>query len=167
MNYHIRIEHPGPEPLGHLMIYIGIVGAEAAKFTKRGEERARQIIRDILSNGEAARTLVSGRCHLGGVDIWAEEIAQELGCFDPKYIFPPATHSWETGYKPRNLQIAFESHIVHCITVDRLPEGFSGMRFSRCYHCNRTDHVKSGGCWTMKKAMRTERTGHLHIVENT
>lgn len=136
---------------------VGIVGAEGAKFTKLGEERAKEVIYSLLPPGSI---VVSGHCHLGGVDIWAEEAAKVLG-LEP-LIYPPAKRSWEGGYKQRNLLIAKNSDIVHCIAVDRLPSEFAGMRFGSCYHCNRDDHVKSGGCWTMKKAAH----GQLHIVSN-
>lgn len=55
---------------------IGIIGHEAAKFTEAGEREAKRIIRVLL---DAALTLVSGGCHLNGVDIWAEEIADKIG----------------------------------------------------------------------------------------
>ena len=134
---------------------IGIVGAEAAKFTPAGEQRARAIIYDLLA--PEGTTLVSGHCHLGGIDIWAEEIATTLG--RSMEIFPPKNLRWHDGYKPRNLQIAKASHEVHCITVDMLPEGTKSVY---CYHCNRSDHIKSGGCWTMKLCP----VHQLHIVSN-
>ncbi len=132
---------------------IGIVGHEAAKFTPETQVRARQIIRDILSEPDAV--LVSGHCHLGGIDIWAEEEAAALG-FTPDrlLIFPPKTLQWEGGYKQRNLQIAQSSDVVHCLVVKELPATYQGMRFTSCYHCHTTSHVKSGGCWTAKRAPR-------------
>lgn len=143
--------------------HIGIVGAEASKFTPAGEARAREIITELLAPADSI--LVSGHCHLGGIDIWAEEIAQELG--RDMEIFPPKSLKWEGGYRERNLQIAHTSDIVNCIAVDQLPGGFRGMKHSSCYHCDRTDHVKSGGCWTMHKAKQYwKREGKLWIVEN-
>ncbi len=138
---------------------IGIVGSEEVKFTPAGKVAALEIIRRLLSE-PGVTEVVSGGCHLGGIDIWAEEIGRELGLTIT--VFKPVSFSWETGYKPRNLRIARGSDIVHCITVDRLPESFSGMRFPSCYHCHTSGHVKSGGCWTMKKAAR----GQLHVVQN-
>lgn len=123
---------------------IGIVGSEAVKFTTGTEALARALIRDLLSSPHSV--LCSGHCHLGGVDIFAEEIAQELG--RETIIYPPKNLSWSLGYRPRNLQIAATSDIVHCITLERLPESYQGMRFEGCYHCRdrRPPHVKSGGC---------------------
>lgn len=142
-------------------MHIGIVGAESAKFTQYGMEQARGIIRTLLAPADAV--LVSGHCHLGGVDIWAEEIADELG--RAKLIYPPARLQWEGGYKQRNLLIARQSAIVHCIAVDFLPMRYTGMQFATCYHCveyNNPPHIKSGGCWTMHRA----KVGALHVVKN-
>jgi hypothetical protein len=137
---------------------IGIVGSEAAKFTPEGEKAAKQLIRKLVSN-PAVREVVSGNCHLGGIDIWAEEIAKELG---KKFTaFTPVKKSWEGGYRQRNMRIASRSDEVHCITVRRLPPDYDGMRFPLCYHCKTDTHIKSGGCWTMKRAKK----GILHVIE--
>jgi len=137
------------------MAKIGIVGHEAKKFTPETEQRAREIIRSLLSPSDV---LVSGGCHLGGIDIWAEEEADALGI--EKVVFLPATRAWEGGYKQRNLQIAGESDVVHCIVVAEYPVDYSGMRFDYCYHCHTRDHIKSGGCWTAKRAKK----GVWHII---
>ena len=142
------------------MPHIGIVGHEAAKFTPDTEAAAREIIRMLLESPDAV--VVSGHCHLGGIDIWAEEIADALG--REKLIFPPKNLRWSGGYKERNILIAQNSHIVHCIVVATLPAGYDGMRFEGCYHCNTPDHVKSGGCWTAKYARRLGRQAQWHIV---
>lgn len=121
---------------------LGIVGSEAAKFTPETEEAARRKIRKAL---KGKFTLVSGACHLGGIDIWAVEEAKALGL--GVIEFKPVKLHWE-GYKARNIEIAERSEKVLCITVKKLPPGFKGRRFPLCYHCKTTDHVKSGGCWT-------------------
>ena len=140
---------------------IGIVGSEAAKFTAATEAKAREIIRELLSSSDAV--LCSGHCHLGGVDIFAEEEAKALGRFDPAYIFTPHHLNWTYGYAPRNRKIARNSDIVHCITLQTLPASYVGMTFEGCYHCGelRPPHVKSGGCWT---AMRCKASA-WHIIE--
>ena len=132
---------------------VGIVGHEAKKFTPITEKAAKLVIRALLKNAEV---LVSGGCHLGGVDIWAEEIAKELGCYNPDYIHLPKIQRWEGGYRQRNLKIAEDSDIVHCIVVAEYPPIYYGVRFDYCYHCNTSDHVKSGGCWTAKRAKSAE-----------
>lgn len=140
---------------------IGIVGSEAAKFTPETEAKARRIILSLLQQ-EGVTGVSSGACHLGGIDLWAQEIGESLGL--ATFIYLPKTHSWATGYKPRNLQIVNVSDEVHCITLKRLPDNYKGMRFDKCYHCNATDHVKSGGCWTMQQARKKGKLGVLHII---
>lgn len=140
--------------------YVGIVGAEAAKFTLEGEVRAKTIIRRLLQDPEVI--VVSGGCHLGGVDIWAEELAAELG--RETVIYKPAELRWATGFKPRNMQIAQRSDVVHNITVAAYPPTFTGMRFAACYHCITQHHVKSGGCWTAKYAKQLGKPAYWHIV---
>lgn len=135
-------------------VRVGIVGHEAAKFTRATEAQARAIIRAIVLDG--ATLVVSGESPLGGIDAWAREEAQALGV--PFLAYPPQTRQWDGpgGFKERNLQIATESDIVHCIVVAALPPGYSGRRFLYCYHCRRDDHVKSGGCWTAFRCQRRE-----------
>jgi hypothetical protein len=144
---------------------IGIVGSEAAKFTPETEAKAKDLIRRILTQPliPAISGFSSGHCHLGGIDIWTEEIGFELGL--RPYIFPPRSQSWETGYKPRNIQIAETSDEVHNITLKRLPESYKGMKFDFCYHCNTNEHVKSGGCWTAKYAQRLKKKAFWHIID--
>lgn len=127
---------------------IGIVGHEAAKFTPETEAKAREMIRTLLALPDSV--VVSGHCHLGGIDIWAEEEADKLG--REKLIFPPKHLTWNTGYKPRNIQIAKASDRVYDLVVSAYPVGYTGMRFTECYHCGTSDHIKSGGCWTAKYA---------------
>jgi hypothetical protein len=143
------------------MSIVGIVGAEAAKFTKTTEVEAKALIWQLLRR-PGVIGVSSGHCHLGGIDIWAEEIGAQLGL--TPYIFPPACQSWNAGYKPRNLQIVDASTEVHCITVRELPQDFEGMRFSWCYHCKTDQHVKSGGCWTALQAKKQGKPAFWHVV---
>lgn len=138
---------------------VGVVGHEAAKFTPETEDRARALIRRVLSGATA---LVSGGCHLGGIDIWAEEEADRLRI--PKIIHLPKSQTWSGGYKERNLLIARDSDVVHNIVVDQYPARYTGMRFEYCYHCDTRAHLKSGGCWTMHRARALGKPGHLHLV---
>jgi hypothetical protein len=144
-------------------VIVGIVGSERIKFTELGEKRAKAIIDSIVSMPDITE-VVSGKCHLGGIDIWAAEIGAEWGRIVTE--FPPRFQSWENGYRPRNIQIARRSDIVHCITVDVLPETYNSMTFSHCYHCNSTAHVKSGGCWTALYAEKLKKQAKWHVVKN-
>ena len=140
---------------------VAIVGAEARKFTEIGESRAIDFIISVLHPGDI---VVSGHCHLGGIDIWAEEIADERGL--ETLIFDPKVLSWEEGFKPRNLAIARNCDILYNITVDVLPPGFKGMRHKECYHCHTNLHIKSGGCWTALQARRMGKPAHWHTINN-
>lgn len=147
------------------MIIVGIVGNEAAKFTSATEEQAREVIRILLKDPSAV--LSSGHCHLGGIDIYAEEEYDKLPDRSQRpdpFIYPPKTLSWEGGYKPRNIQIAMKSHQLHNIVVEKYPEGYTGMRFNGCYHCKSTDHIKSGGCWTLNYAKKLGRPTMRHTI---
>lgn len=138
---------------------IGIVGSEGAKFTPETEAKAKDAIRAIVHPGDV---VISGACHLGGVDIWAAEIGREMGLGVREYA--PSHLKWEGGYRQRNLQIARDSDWLVCITLKTLPESYKGMRFKFCYHCRTDTHVKSGGCWTMKEAKRLGRKTLLIVI---
>lgn len=138
---------------------IGIVGSEGAKFTPETEAQARRIIREIIAPYDR---VVSGGCHLGGIDIWAIEEAKAAGKKTAVYI--PKVLSWAEGYKPRNLLIAQDSDKTVCITLKQLPEGYMGMRFKLCYHCGTDQHVKSGGCWTVKQAKLMGKEGEVIVI---
>jgi len=142
------------------VIYVGIVGAESAKFTPSRELKAKSMIERLLE--PQGTILVSGGCHLGGIDIWAEEIADALG--RSKVIHYPTVLEWARGYKPRNIKIAETSEVVHNITVASYPPDFDGMKFEACYHCISKSHVKSGGCWTAKYARTLGKTVYWHII---
>lgn len=150
------------------MRHIGIVGHEAAKFTRGTERVARDIIRRIIDKETKRPVIVSGRCPLGGVDVWAEEIAEKMDC--ETLIFPPKVNRWEGGYKQRNIEIARNSDAMHVIVVQRLPKSYTGMRFSSCYHCHTQDHVKSGGCWTafywQRLSKKNKATWHVVLDNN-
>lgn len=130
---------------------LGIVGHEAKKFTPETEYLARRSIRELIYDSGAS-VVISGGCHLGGIDIWAVEEAKKLGI---NYIeHRPDTLQWSGGYRERNTKIAEDSDKVICIVVKEYPAGYSGMRFDYCYHCGTNQHIKSGGCWTAKYAGR-------------
>ena len=135
------------------MKLLGIVGHEAAKFTPEQIPLVKFEI-EMAIVGDNPEAVCSGECHLGGVDIWAREVAEKMGV--PFIPYPPATRNW-TGYRARNLQIAAADKVI-CVVVKALPAGYKGMRFSGCYHCGARNppHVKSGGCWTAWKCRERE-----------
>jgi len=137
---------------------VGIVGHEAAKFTPETMEQSKTLIRALLLFEDVR--VVSGDCPLGGIDVWAEEIADELG--RPKLIFPPKYHRWAPeGFEERNIKIAQHSDVVIVIVARVLPDEYRGRRFDGCYHCEKHgrtyNHIKSGACWTAFKALEFEK----------
>jgi hypothetical protein len=146
---------------------IGIVGSEEAKFTLRTKGLVFDALADIMDYGDdlgvGGIEIVSGECHLGGIDIWAKEMALEYGI--PYTGFPPRNHTWSGGYRPRNIQIAEAADKVICITVKELPPDYKGMKFGLCYHCRTDEHVKSGGCWTVKYAReKLGKPGEIIVI---
>ena len=149
----------GPRRISELVL--AIVGSEAAKFTSRWEKAARHAIRDSFLRYRPV-LVVSGDCHLGGIDKWAVEEARKARILTRE--FPPAKRSW-VYYKARNIQIAKAADIVLCITVRSYHHDYKGMRFPLCYHCKTTNHIKSGGCWTRWYAeKKLGKQGELIIV---
>lgn len=145
-----------------ITMILAIVGHEASKFTQPQEERARALIRELLT-GPGVTGFTSGACHLGGIDIWAEAVARELEV--PSVIFPPRHRRWKPdGYEERNRRIAAFCDELHNIVVARYPPGYRGMRFPLCYHCKSADHVKSGGCWTMHRARDLGKPAHIWVL---
>jgi hypothetical protein len=161
-------------------VSLGLVGAEAAKFTKQTKIRACEVIEGLLLAAvsiDPEAEVVSGRCHLGGIDIWSEEVARDLRWPDSRIIqYPPLGHSW-TFYRARNIKIAERCTKATCITVKTLPPDFraigpdgqllpgpGGWEFY-CYHCQSREHIKSGGCWTVRYAKRLGKPGDVLVVE--
>lgn len=146
----------------------GIVGSEEIKFTQAGKEQALRLIQALIIPPYVTG-VSSGSCHLGGIDTWTEEEFSRQLTHTPNlrgYFYPPKELNWENGYKPRNIQIAEKSDEVHVITVDILPQDYTGMRFDYCYHCKTNEHVKSGGCWTAHYAMKIGKKAFWHVINN-
>lgn len=142
---------------------IGIVGAEQAKFTPETEDAARLVIKELFSRYKPEKVL-SGESPLGGVDWYAREEAAYAGIpFEPH---PPASNRWADGFRVRNLEIAVGSDVVVCIALAEYPDSYPYERFDKCYHHTppRTDHVKSGGCWTAREAIKAGNRGMLAII---
>lgn len=148
--------------MGCSTLNVGIVGHESAKFTEPMYRQAFTLICSLLLQYYPNAILVSGGCHLGGVDKWAEEAADSLSI--SKIVHLPRNLQWSTGYKPRNLKIAKDSDIVHVIVVEGYHKGYTGMRFDSCYHCHTNNHVKSGACWTARQAMKLGKQAVWHVV---
>lgn len=183
-------------------MHIAIVGPEENKWTKEQKTKAKLEIRwlfnrnakwkykdeithnDILDYSQII--IISGHCPKAGVDIWAEEIADELGI--QKEIYPAEVHQWndiiqpdriteneplvETklkGYRSRNMQIAEACDVLYCIVPktgkdEPVIEGTWKLT-PYCKHCMRYGHPTNGGCWTLKKAKELGKETHLVVIE--
>ena len=130
---------------------IAIVGSS---HLSEGEERtARQLSATILksyvkNHGIENVILISGGAK--GVDTQAEDVAKGLGI--KCKIFKPTEWNWD-GYKVRNMAMAQECDILYCLPTK--------LKIEPCYHCNATDHERSGACWTMKHAKSLKKEVHL------
>jgi len=145
---------------------IGIIGHGKDKFTEETKKKAIQIIYSIIDTICLIKKIiiVSGHSPVGGIDIWAEEVAHKKGIELNLKI--PKQHKWdaEYGYKQRNLDIAKDSDELHIILVKDYPENYKGMKFNICYHCNTKEHIKSGACWTGKQALKLGKKVKWHII---
>ena len=144
---------------------IAIIGHGAEKFPTLQSERAvQQLITELLVACVPGSILVSGHSPMGGVDIWAEEIAQSLDMMTE--IKAPKDMAWNGpyGFKARNLDIVDVSDELHVIVAKEYPEGYRGRRFKACYHCRSTTHVKSGACWTAHQALKRGKLATWHIL---
>jgi len=196
---------------------IAIVGAREDKWTKEQKEKVIKIIRKILfwakegwilhppfrfecnrlkihrlqmnSNPLSYINLimVSGHCPKGGVDIWAEEIADEFGI--KKEIYSAEVHQWkdryiewlksdhrhnfgkvlvgknQKGYRSRNIQIAKACDVLYCLVPNRITGKVMFNRDLKCIHCNVDGHPTNGGCWTMNYAKKLGKEVYQIIIE--
>lgn len=145
---------------------VGIVGNASDKFNKITEAVAKKLILDIFKQYDRP-IIISGRSPLGGVDVWAEELALQNNLLTE--IKPPLQNNWEY-FKKRNLEIAQCSDIVHVILVKDYPETYVGQRFDVCYHCVKykkdyPKHIKSGGCYTGWEAVKLGKEVNWWIID--
>jgi hypothetical protein len=173
---------------------VGIVGPEESKWKSKEQiENAKFEIRKILfincfdGYGKKTGTLVSGHCPKGGVDIWAEEIADNLGI--KKEIYPVEVNQWEDeteywgethdvthilkGYKSRNIQIAKACDVLYDIESKGSCKHCDGFGYYRdyaitpnkeCSYCKGTGNY-SGGTWTYRKALEMGREAYQVVIE--
>lgn len=116
---------------------LAIVGSEAIHWTPETRTKACAKIKEILIDdtyydfnpvdpGDITYpTFISGGCPKGGIDIWAEIIADFIGL--KKKIHYPENNQWEPeGYKARNEKIAMDCDVLFCI--DPVGRSWSGGR---------------------------------------
>lgn len=149
------------------MTVLGIVGCAEEKFTDYSRAQAWRTI-DRLIEQYRPTLVVSGACPMGGVDKYAE--LRAFACRTPFKDFPPEVPQWRPrdgrkGFEARNLEIADASDVLANIVLDTYPPGFpESKKFKMCYHCRSTDHIKSGGCWTMHQAAKRGKQTQLIVI---
>ena len=117
--------------------------SKAVKEIKKALFKHMTYLYDAYETVENRRsvTLISGACPYGGVDVWAEVIADLYDI--PKIIFSPKENNWKS-YSERNLMIANECDIIYCFQPEQKPKG--------------------GGTWTLDQAENLGKEVHLIIV---
>ena len=117
-------------------VKVAIVGSSESHWAPNQKVKAILYIHDLLEEMSSSWlykkvTLVSGGSPKGGIDIYAEMVADELGL--EKEIYYPEVNQWEDktlytisilpyepvkilkGYKSRNIQIAEACDVLYCI----------------------------------------------------
>ena len=146
---------------------VGIVGSSETHWTPERRTEVVKEIKNILTYLESPSDmlgdklpfdpdnviLVSGGCPHGGVDIWAEIVADVLEI--QKEIYLPEVGRWEDipysnippkkGYKSRNIEIAKACDVLYCID----PKG----------------RIGGGGQWTHKYAQSIGKEAHHILIE--
>lgn len=133
----------------NLVKKIAIVGSEEKYWTPETRTKAIKEIYRILTDkpyywGLSNTVFISGGCPKGGIDIWAEIIADVLGF--KKEIYLPEVNQWNdkndgmnqwgfpetvyAGYKTRNIRIAKNCDVLYCIDPKSRGETFTGGKFT-------------------------------------
>lgn len=143
-------------------IFLYETNKEVEKVTKniiKSEEYIKTVFWNPYNRCGDAITLISGGCPKGGVDIWAEIVADTLGInkdikypevnqwedsveYDDSRINPP---EYKKGYKSRNIEMAEACDVLYCID----PKG----------------RKWSGGRWTLTYAKKLGKETHLIEIE--
>ena len=145
-------------------VKVAIVGSSESHWTANGRVKAVLYIHNLLDEMSSSWlykkvTLVSGGSPKGGIDIYAEMVADELGL--EKEIYYPEVNQWDDkviyddsrieppeiqmGYKSRNIKIAEKCDVLYCID----PKG----------------RVGGGGFWTYSKAKVLGKEVHHVVIE--
>ncbi len=135
---------------------VAIVGTSHI-LTENEERDIQQTLGYILNDLEKVTDdieIISGGAK--GVDTMAIELAHSHKL--NTCIIHPNSNDW-MGYKQRNLKIAEMCDILYCITTPRRKHE------KMCYHhIPPQDHTKTGGCWTMKEALKLEKNCKLMVT---
>lgn len=152
---------------------VAVVGSEEKYWTSDQRTKVIRKIKDILTYLESPIDmlgdklpfdpdnviLVSGGCPKGGVDIYAEIVADvlriekdikypEINQWEDQYVYVNDNKNVQTkliGYKSRNIEIAEACDVLYCIDP--------------------ADRKWSGGRWTYSYARKLGKEVHLELIE--
>jgi len=128
---------------------IAIVGAEENKWTEKQKEKAKDFIRTLLCEASQIEgafnnkevILVSGHSPKGGVDVWAENIAKELGI--KTEIYAPEVNQWNDKWVSRE---ELTIPVWHLSRPHKCPKcGYVSDVTNVCRKCNELMWVKLYG----------------------
>lgn len=132
---------------------VAIVGTSHI-LTENEERDIQQALGYIMNQYDKEDEIISGGAK--GVDTMAIELAQSHKI--NTCIIHPKSNTLE-GYKQRNFKIAEMCDTLFCITTPLRPHA------QKCYHHDPSaDHTKTGGCWTMKMALKLNKVCKLMIT---
>lgn len=184
---------------------IAIVGSQGKHWTPVGRTKAILKIKEILIDDDyldvnpfdpgdvSYPILISGGCGAtgeddkqkfdGGIDVWAEIVADFIGLEkDIKYAEtfdwqdktvniqhshgPGDPDSWlekvkRKGFKTRNIEIAYDCEVLFCIEP-KVPQGTYKAMWSEEHGCF---YRRSGGMWTLEYAEKLGREVHVVVIE--
>ncbi len=174
---------------------IAIVGSEGKYWTPVGRTKAILKIKEILIDDDYLDVnpfdpgdvtypiLVSGGCGAsgedkkqifdGGIDVWAEIVADFIGLEkDIKYAetfdwkdkvvsITPSGRDKRKGYKSRNIDIAYDCEVLWCIEP-KVPQGSHKATWSSDHGCF---YRRSGGMWTLEYAEKLGREVYVVVIE--
>jgi len=132
---------------------VAIVGTSHI-LTENEERDIQQALGYIMNQYGEGDEIISGGAK--GVDTMAIELAHSHRL--DTCIIHPKSNDLE-GYKQRNFKIAEMCDKLYCVTTPLRPHA------QKCYHHTPpAKHTKTGGCWTMKMALKLNKECRLLIT---
>lgn len=128
---------------------IAIVGT--SRLTEQERDKARPIIKGLIQNADEVFT-----GDANGIDELVRSFAHKCNCMT---VEEAKDNRWEgqNGFKLRNIKIAQQADYVYSISTK--------IKEMRCYHCDKPNHERTGGCWTKRYAMdKLKKDGETIII---
>jgi len=128
---------------------IAIVGS--SRLTVGEATKALDVIHTLQS---FADEIITGDAD--GIDA----IVRMCGLSKPVTVMSAGVQQWEgqNGFKMRNIRIAQLADKVYSIATKKIKD-------KRCYHCNKPNHDRTGGCWTKRYAIdKLNKPGETIVI---